>query len=123
MEKNQAVIDAGRYEVANRRFYHPDDLQQVQDHAQPGFASEPSGGSAALPTRPEPTKTGGAGSERGLLERASASRLGNFIHIATNRPSSTSRDATQQEAAELEKARPRAKLQKRSSSKLSVVGE
>ncbi|KAK7942373.1 uncharacterized protein PG986_011486 [Apiospora aurea] len=145
-KKNQAAIEAGRYEVAHRRFYRPDDVQHVQqDHGQPGATNyTPTGGggggggaaaaAAAVPRSQEQQAVPATGpadasgkEQRGLLGRASASRLGNFINIAANRPTSGrgGNDVAQQQqpesVADKEKTRPRARLQKRSSSKLSIA--
>jgi hypothetical protein len=108
MEKNQAAIDAGRYEVENRRFYHPNDVGQTADQHY----------TTASPQQEVPDS---AGSGIGWSERASASssRLGNFINKATGRPSSR----VGADSDDGEPPRERMKLRKRSSSRLSVVGE
>jgi hypothetical protein len=105
MEKNQEAIDAGRYEIANRRFYHPDDVGQGHEQQYQTSAVSPS-----QETFSSSDLSGSSGSER------PGSRLGNFLNRATGRPGRPV-DVIEEEPRE------RAKLKKRSSSRLGAVRE
>ncbi len=117
MEKNQAAIDAGRYEVENRRFYHPDDLHQ--EYGQPLHAESGYQAPQGVPT-PQQQSVQSGSRVSDMVERAPG-RLANWVNKATGRPPSR----VEEEVVETQPPRARAKLKKRnsSSSGLSVVRE
>jgi hypothetical protein len=99
--KNQAAIEAGRFERHNHQFYSPDDVGR--QYGVPASQKGPAPASSEWNTH-----DGGAGEQR------TGGRLGQFINRAS-RPLSGG-DEYEQEP------RPR-KLRKRSSSRLGVVPE
>lgn len=131
MEKNQRTIDAGRYEIENQRFYHPDEHPHEK---QPELPNPYQGGGPVTPPLYQVpfddtagsswSVSGGANAnERG--RQSSRSKLGNFLSKATGRPINL---GGADDEAEPTPVPQRAKLQKRSSSRLSgsrlsVVGE
>lgn len=120
-DKNQAAIDAGRFEIEQRRFYQPyraEDGRQAerqqekaleqQEHLQPGPAAAPAdnGDRASWGTFGTPDKDAGASSRLGkLFNKASSSVL------QVDKP------------AQVEQPKERTRLRKRSSSALGVVQE
>ena len=118
MEKNQAAIEAGRYEREHRQFYHPDDVGH--SYAQP--PSEPSSNS----TSPEFADYGanGAWSSQPAAaqltaaaepQRNPAGGLRELFNRATARPLSRIDETDSVDSG----TRPR-KLRKRSSSQIRV---
>ncbi|KAK8084193.1 hypothetical protein PG997_005464 [Apiospora hydei] len=111
-KKNQAAIEAGRYEVAHRRFYHPDDVQHVQqDHGQPGA------------TNYTPTGGGGGGGAAAAAAAGPRSQEQQAVPATGRGGDDVAQQQQPESVADKEKTRPRARLQKRSSSKLGIVGE
>lgn len=114
MEKNQAAIDQGRYEIENRRFYHPNEYRQDgQQQHEPRMTPNDLGSSWSV--------SGGAEAGR----QSSKGRLGNLFNKATGRLSTAGQVEERPEPAAIPE---RARLRKRSSSrmsasKLSIVGE
>lgn len=137
MEKNQNAIEAGRYEIENRRFYHPDEYthqQQPPHHRQQHQQEQHAAGEEPTPPLYQVpfdndmgtrwSVTGGAdANERG--RQSSRSKLGNLFSKATGKPSSRVGSDGEIDPTPVPE---RARLKKRSSSrlsgsKLSVVGE
>lgn len=123
-DKNQAAIDAGRFEIEQRRFYQPhraEDGRQAEDqqeraleqqeHLQPGSAAAPSDAAdrASWGTFGAPDRDAGA----------SSSRLGKLFGKGTPSSSQGSVD----NIAQAEAPKERTRLRKRSSSVLGVVQE
>lgn len=124
MEKNQAAIDTGRYEIENRRFVHPNDYRQQQQQQNQHYTTTaaPLHGITYDDAMGSSWDVSG-GTDRG--RQSSRSKLGNFFNKASGRPSSQGVTETPGDSSLVPE---RAKLRKRSSSlqsgsKLSVVGE
>jgi hypothetical protein len=114
IEANQAAIDAGRYEMDNRRFYHPNDYRQQQENPVHTNGT----GAAQLHDAPydDPSwsmSSGLAGPDRGRQSRRS--KLGSLFTKGIGHSSSQVDSDNPFPAPEPE----RAKLRKRSSSRLS----
>lgn len=132
MQKNQAAIDAGRYEIENQQFYHPNDYRQQpeppnqqhpmntsQSHNSPVPRNDGLGSSWNV--------TSGAEKDRG--RQSGRSRFGSLFNKATGGSSSQ----VGEEDVEPRLVPERAKLRKRSTSgqgnprhpggKLGIVGE
>lgn len=122
-DKNQAAIDAGRFEIEQRRFYQPyraEDGRQAEDqqeraleqqeHLQPGAAAAPADAAdrASWGTFGAPDRDSGAGS-----------RLGKLFGKSTPPVSQGPVD----NPAQVEAPKERTRLRKRSSSALGVVQE
>lgn len=120
-DKNQAAIDAGRFEIEQRRFYQPyraedgrqaEDQQQraleQQEHLQPGSATAP----ADAADRASWGTFGAPDGDTGV-----SSRLGKLFGKAMTSTSQV--DST----AQVETPKERTRLRKRSSSALGVVQE
>lgn len=129
MRKNEAAIQAGRYEIENRRFYRehdvkPDEVRMQSDALQATELEDTD------PTTQREGRGGGSHSSSlgGILsQKVSKSRLGdrlgNFVKVSSaSQPEDSGREQDVHELQAAPVRRP-AKLQKRSSSMLSVVGE
>ncbi|UZP39473.1 hypothetical protein NXS19_007289 [Fusarium pseudograminearum] len=124
IEKNQAAIEAGRYEIDKGKFYHPNQYRLSRPH-------EDSGPSSDAPPIPDaqyddpPFNMGNTTGSPAVIDNdreRRRSRLGSFFGKSTGRASS------QPGADPMTPRAERQKLKKRSSSgpgtpKLSVVGE
>ncbi|KKY36379.1 hypothetical protein UCDDA912_g03639 [Diaporthe ampelina] len=123
-DKNQAAIDAGRFEIEQRRLYQPyrpEDGRQAEDqqeraleqqeHLQPGSATAPADAAdrASWGTFGAPDRDAGA-----------SSRLGKLFGKGTPSGSQGSVDSS---TAQVEAPKERTRLRKRSSSVLGVVQE
>lgn len=123
-EKDQAAIEVGRFEIANGRFYHQDDsigpFSEHYSHTPPPPGSQyfddndDTGLGQSSPVTRKPVGSGSSAPR-------SSSKISDLISKATNR-SSANLDNTAGELA-APSSRERGKLKKRSSSRLSVVGE
>lgn len=120
-DKNQAAIDAGRFEIEQRRFYQPyrpEDGRQAEDqqeraleqqeHLQPGYATAP----ADATDRASWGTFGAPDGDAGV-----SNRLGKLFGKTT--PSVSQVD----KPAQVETPKERTRLRKRSSSALGVVQE
>jgi hypothetical protein len=108
--KDQAAIETGRYEVENGRFEHWGQSQSSQQPvAQPIIAGDETSASS---------DSYGPGSRDG--EHASAGLLGGLIHKAAKRATS---GRVPDEFVIDQPPKPRSRLKKKSSSKLSAVNE
>jgi hypothetical protein len=114
MEKNQAAIEAGRYELEKRQFYHPNEYHQREPRTanhQPPYA-EYRWNIAGGASETEQEKTSKSGSNR----------FDNFLNKVADRYAAGDKPAAPEPRPE------RARLRKRSSSlhrnsTLSAVGE
>lgn len=125
MEKNQAAIDAGRYEMDRRQFFKPEDFDQFQSQPAASGGQQqqqqqegPAGTAHSVNTATEPSAEKASSRQRlgNLFKRTSSSGTG----IPAVEPEA---DLQQQQKTQPPPQRPRARLQKRSDSRLSVVGE
>jgi hypothetical protein len=89
MEKNQAALDAGRYEIENRQFYHPSAAPGTEGEAGQDVLRRESRLNSFLQKATRPLSgMSGAGDEqpteppreRQKLRKRSSSRLGRPLH-------------------------------------------
>lgn len=122
MKKNEAAIQVGRYEIENRRFHgrHDDMTNSHSDAVEAPEIKTYSALPAAQQDGRSSSNIGESFSQRVSKSRF-GDRLGNFAKVLGERSEESGREDAYE--PEMAPARRPAKLQKRSNSMLSVVGE
>lgn len=122
-DKNQAAIDAGRFEIEQRRFYQPyraEDGRQAEDQQERALEQQEQLQSGSAPDAANAADRASWGTF-GAPDRdaGSSSKLGKLFSKAAPLVSRESVDST----AQVEIPKERTRLRKRSSSVLGVVQE
>lgn len=123
MEKNQAAIEAGLYEIDNRKFYHPNEYRQQRPDD-----SGPSSDAPPIPDAQYDDPPFNMGNTTGSPSVADGEREQRRSRLGSLFAKSTGRAASQPGADGTTPRTERGKLRKRSSSgpgtpKLGIVGE
>lgn len=124
MKKNEAAIQAGRYEIENCRFYGKkgEEPPSQGDFGQAPDVYVPGGTHPASQQDSRKSDNLGESFSNRVAKSRLGDRLGNFAKALGERSDDTGREDVHEPQAPAPLRRP-AKLQKRSSSMLSVVGE